>query len=157
MIIKDCMKQNVFSIPETANIGQAAELFVSHKIGMLPVVDASGRLVGILQLRDLLSLVMPDFLKLVDDFDFVTDFGAVEAYRPTSENLSQPVREVMEEPISVQEKCSLIRAFSIIHQHELLDLPVISADGLLVGIASRVDIGTGLLSGWSQKQESDSS
>jgi hypothetical protein len=33
-------------------------------------------------------------------------------------------------------------------QHELHDLPVVKADGVLVGIASRVDIGTAFLSGW---------
>ncbi len=155
MIIRECMKRNVVSILETANIRQAAARLVSRKIGMLPVVDASGHLVGILQLRDLLSLVMPDFLKLVDDFDFVTDFGAVESYRPSPEKLSHTVREVMEPPISVEVTCSLIRAFAIMNHHGLIDLPVLSADGHLVGIASSVDIATGLSSQWSGKQEND--
>jgi CBS domain-containing protein len=34
-------------------------------------------------------------------------------------------------------------------QHNLHDMPVLSQDGKLVGIASRVDIGTAVLSAWS--------
>jgi CBS domain-containing protein len=122
---------------------------------MLPVVDNAGKLVGVLQLRDLLSLVMPDFVRLLEDFDFVHDFGAVETHRPSPEMISHPVSEVMKPPISVQETCGLLRAFALLRHHDLHDLPVVTADDRLVGIASRVDIGTALLSGW-RASESDS-
>jgi CBS domain-containing protein len=115
---------------------------------MLPVVDGAGRLVGILQLRDLLSLVMPDFVRLIEDFDFVHDFGALETRVPSAEAMARPIREVMEPPLSVDENCGLVRAFALLHQHDLHDLPVVAYGDRLVGIASRVDIGTALLSGW---------
>jgi CBS domain-containing protein len=156
MEIRDCMKRNVVSIPATASIGQAAARLASRRIGMLPVVNAIGHLVGILQLRDLLELVMPDFLKLIDDFDFVHDFGAIESYHPSPETLARPVSEVMQKPpISVEETCSLIRAFSVLLRHDLLDVPVVTADGRLAGIASRVDIGAALLSNWKTSQDKE--
>jgi len=100
MKIADCMKRDVVSITASASIGQAAARFASRHIGMLPVVHAVGHLVGVLQLRDLLALVMPDFVQLVDDFDFVHDFGAVESQQPSPEMLARPVTEVMQPPIS---------------------------------------------------------
>jgi CBS domain-containing protein len=33
-------------------------------------------------------------------------------------------------------------------KHNLHDLPVVSEDGILVGIASRVDIGAAILAAW---------
>ncbi len=148
MNINACMKHDVISIPASATIGQAAALMVARHIGTLPVVDGAGHLIGLLQLRDLLALVMPDFVRLVEDFDFVHDFGAVETRQPSPETLARPVRQVMQPPVAVEEHSGLLRAAALLRQHELQDLPVVAADNRLVGIASRVDIGTALLANW---------
>jgi CBS domain-containing protein len=150
MNIGACMKRHVVSIPVSADIGQAADLIAARHIGLLPVVDGEGRLLGIVQLRDLLALVMPDFVRLVEDFDFVRDFGAVEARQPQPETLARPVQAIMQPAISVEPACGLLRAFATMRKHDLHDLPVVAPDGRLVGIASRVDIGAALLAGWNR-------
>jgi CBS domain-containing protein len=147
-MIKDCMKRNVFSIPSTATIRQAAALIVERRIGLLPVVNEQVKPVGIVGLGDLLSLELPDFFKLLTDLDFVHDFGAVETTRPSPEELDRPVMMLMQPGIFVEETCGLLRAYSLMVKHNLHDLPVISEDGALVGIASRVDIGAAILSAW---------
>jgi len=147
--IVDCMKSNVISISAAATIREAAELLSQRHIGSLPVVDSTGRLVGLLQMRDLLALVMPDFIRLVEDFDFVGDFGAIEYRRPDKNMLDTPVRKIMNQAISVDEACGLLRAFSVLNQENIHDLPVVNSAGVLIGIASRVDIGTALLGTWS--------
>lgn len=152
MQIKDCMKRNVFSItPETA-IAEAARLLSEKHIGSLPVVDSNGKLVGLLPLRSLLLIVMPDFINLVEDFDFVADFGAAEERKPDPALLARPVSEIMLPPQAVEETSGLIRAFALIHQHQIHDLPVVDAQGRLVGIVSRVDVGTAFLSSWNITQ-----
>lgn len=148
MEIRNCMKRHVVSIPIAVTIGEAAAVFVAQHIGMLPVVDDAGHLVGLLQLRDLLGLVMPDFVKLLEDFDFVHDFGAVEARHPSPETMARPVREVMQPPISVDETCGLLRAAALMRRYGLHDLPIVNGDGALVGIASHVDVATAILASW---------
>lgn len=115
---------------------------------MLPVINAAGKLVGVLQLRDLLVFILPAFTSLMEDFDFVADFGAMESIRPSQEIISKQVSEVMEPPVSVDVFSGLSRAFSLLHHHNLTDLPVVDKDNHLVGIASRVDVGTALLKAW---------
>ncbi len=61
MEVSLCMKKEIITVPDTATVADAASMFCDHHIGMLPVVDESGNLVGILQLRDLLHLIMPGF------------------------------------------------------------------------------------------------
>jgi len=148
MEIVQVMKRHVVSIRSSASIGQATAVFVAHHVGTLPVVDDGGRLVGLLPLSSVLELVMPDFVHLLKDFDFVRDFGAVEARQPLPETLTRPVQEVMEEPVAVEEDCGLLRAFALLRQHGLLDLPVVAADGQLIGIVSHVDVGTAMLVRW---------
>jgi CBS domain-containing protein len=147
-MIKNCMKHNVYSIPSTATIRQAAALVVERHIGLLPVVDGQGKFVGIVGLSDLLTLELPDFFKLIPDFDFVHDFGAVETTRPSPEELDRPVTTLMRPGTYVDETSGLLRAYALMVKHNLHDLPVVSKDGTLVGIASRVDIGAMILSDW---------
>ena len=153
MNIGDCMKHDVVSISSSASLGQAAALLAKRHIGTLPVIDGAGHLVGLLQLRDLLNFVMPDFVRLIEDFDFVQDFGAVEIRQPELDTLVRPVREVMQPPVSVDRACGLLRAYAMLLRHELLDLPIVTPDSRLVGIASRVDIGAALLAGWRTSPE----
>lgn len=148
MIVKNSMKKRVISILESDDLETAAKKFVTHHVGMLPVVSTEGRLVGVLQLRDLLNLALPDFTHLVEDFDFVGTFGAARNIQPSKKELARKVSEVMEEAVHVIDTCGLTRAFSLLHQHNLTDLPIVDEDDCLVGVASRVDIGTALLKTW---------
>jgi CBS domain-containing protein len=143
------MKHAVTSISVTATIREAAALFVEKHIGTLPVVDRDGKLVGILHIRDLLELVMPSFTRLVEDFDFVRgNFSIFETMLPPPEVDIQPVKSVMDPPVSVKAGSGLLRAFAIMNNHHMYDVPVVDDDDRLVGLASRVDIGTALLAGW---------
>ena len=148
MKVRDCMKRNVVSISSSATIHQVAARMVKNRIGLLPVVDERGKPLGVVRLRDLLTLELPDFVNLLPDVDFVHDFGAVETTRPSAKELGQPVTTLMREAISTVEDCGLLRAYALMLQHDVHDLPVVSADGRLVGIASRVDIGMAILSYW---------
>lgn len=150
MEIRKYMKRNVVSIPETSTIREAASVFVKHHIGLLPIVDKENKLVGVVGLRDLLALELPDFVSFVADVDFVHDFGAVEDTRPSAEVLDNPVTTLMIPAISVPEDSGLLRTYALMLQHGLHDMPVVSADGKLAGVASRVDIGTAILSAWAQ-------
>src|SRR5512146_3300720 len=109
---KDCMKRNVFSISTRATIREAATLIVQRHVGVLPVVNRRGKPVGIVRLSDLLELELPDFYKLLPDFDFVHDFGAVETTHPSQEELNRPVTTLMQPGIFVDEACGLLRAYS---------------------------------------------
>jgi CBS domain-containing protein len=142
------MKHNVISIPATASIREAADIFVKKHIGLLPVVDDGEKLVGVIGMRDMLTLELPDFVSFVADVDFVHDFGAVEDTRPSAKTLNKTVASLMKPAFTVEEDCGLLRAYALMLQHNLHDMPVISKEGKLMGITSRVDIGVAILSIW---------
>jgi CBS-domain-containing membrane protein len=134
MIIQNCMKHKVYSVTATATIREAAEVFVRHHVGLLPVLDEFGKPVGV--------------VRLIADVEFVHDFGAVETTRPAPEILERPITTIMVPVTTVVDDCGLLRAYALIRQHDLYDLPVVAESGELVGIASVVDIGTSILSSW---------
>ena len=148
MKISDCMKRDVVAIPKTASVADAIDLLVGRHIGLLPVVDEQRHLAGVLDLHDLLGLALPAFIRLVDDVDFVHDFGAVESAHPEPEALRRPVTSVMRPATTVPETCGLMRAYALMRQRDLHDLPVVDPAGRLAGIASRVDVAAAIMRGW---------
>ena len=148
MTVKTCMKRNVISIHADTSILEAIQTFVKKHIGSLPVVDDENKPIGVIGMRDLLKLEMPAFLDFVADVDFVHDFGAVEDLRPSAATLKKPVKTIMRPVFTVKEDCGLLRAYALMLQQNLHDIPVVSKDGKIAGIASRVDIGAAILSTW---------
>ena len=148
MKISDSMKRNVVSIPVKATVREAAAVFVKKHVGLLPVVDNNNEPVGVVGLRDLLSLELPDFVNFIADVDYVHDFGAVETTRPSAAALNKSIKSLMEPALTVDEDCGLLRAYALMLQHNLHDILVVSPDGQLAGIASRVDVGIAILRSW---------
>lgn len=144
--IANWMKTKVFTIQSGAPLTDAVALMVGRKFGTLPVLDSEGRHIGTLSLSDIIHRFLPDFVSLLDNIDFVIDFGALTL--PSEEEsraeLARPVDDLMEEPVSVEQDCSLARALSVMEKHELVDLPVVQ-DGRVIGIASWVDVGRAFL------------
>lgn len=148
MKVVNCMKRNVVSISSTATIREAASVFVNRHVGLLPIIGENGVPVGVIGLRDFLALELPDFVNIIEDVDFVHDFGAVETTRPPAKALNQPVTTIMKPIRTVYEDCGLLRAYALILQYKFNDMPVINKKGKLVGIVSCVDIGAAILSTW---------
>lgn len=147
--IRDCMKQNVFFVKPDTTVIEAAAVLVERRVGTLPVVDDAGILIGVTSIKDIIQIFLPDFVSLLSDIDFVRDYGALEY--PSSERLEKAkdmlVTDIMEEPLGIEDDSSLIKALSVMQKHGVRDLPVLKR-GILVGIASRVDIGRAFLIDW---------
>ena len=147
--ISCCMKRNVIAVRADTTLRKAAALIVEKGIGTLPVVDEQGRLEGVVHIRDIIQIFLPDFVSLLSNIDFVKDFGAKRF--PTTGALKEvgalTVEDIMEKPVAVDEDSSLIRALSLMENHNLPDLLVVSK-GKLVGLASRADIGRAFLADW---------
>jgi len=153
-----CMKREVIYGHPEMMVKEAATLIVDNRIGTLPVVDDEGKLDGVVHIRYIIQIFLPDFVSLITNIDFVKDFGAKRL--PSTGDLRQAevltVADIMENPVAVEEDSSLIRALSMMESHNLTDLLVVN-EGKLVGLASRADIGRAYLADWifsqHQKQE----
>ena len=140
------MKQNVVSIHAKSTLREAAALLSEKRVGTLPVLDDSEMLIGITTMDDILKLFLPDFLSLIDDVDFVKDYGAFRELSPEDIKRadSLTVGDILNEGVSVESSSSLVRALAVMKDHSLTDLPVL-VNNKLVGVVSKVDIGRAFL------------
>ncbi len=143
------MKHRVVSIGPDASLMDAAQLMYKENVGTLPVVDEKGHLMGITNMRKVVRYFLPDFINVVEDVDFVRDFGAIDIPSPVDIKKSHHIKmaDYMDEVVSVEEDASLMRGLALMITHDLQDLPVVR-NGKLVGIVSRVDIGRAFLHTW---------
>ncbi|MCB1496755.1 MAG: magnesium transporter [Bauldia sp.] len=119
-----------FSFPSTDTVGAVIHRLTSEEEdferyrGQHPyIVDEDGRLIGVVSLRNLLT-----------------------ARRSTA------LPEIMAEPLSVTTETKLEEIQDLLDEHEFLGLPVVDAEGRLVGTVSRSAVADALL----ERSESES-
>jgi acetoin utilization protein AcuB len=121
------MSRRVATVRPDARLGEAARLMGARKIRHLPVVEAAGRLVGIVTARDLRQAV---FAPAVQDH--------LESLAGVLDGLV--VRDVMTRGVITARTTTSIRdAARLMHERRLGALPVIDRDRL-VGILTETDV-----------------
>jgi CBS-domain-containing membrane protein len=147
MNVKDFMKTEVINIHRDATLRDAARLLADNLIGMLPVVDDERVLVGILSMDDILRQFMPRFVEMIEQADFIHDYGALEAGKEHVA-LDTRVRDLMQRRFYVRETDRLMAPVVIMYKHRSGDVPVIDEHDKLVGLVSHAQVGGMFLKDW---------
>ena len=114
---KDIMSATVTTVHEYANVMEVIKLLVEHNVTGLPVVDDSGRLLGMVTEKDILMLLL---------------------YDPNVKG--KTVTDLMTTEIThFDEDENLMTIFESLVQSNFRRVPILS-EGRLVGIVSRRDI-----------------
>ena len=143
MNASDVMTRNVLSVRPEATIAEAIRLMLDNRISGLPVLDETGRLVGILTEGDLLrrgetgtERHRPRWLEIL-----MGPGRLAEEYVRTH---SRRIAEVMtRDPVGVSPDTPLEEIVALMERHRIKRVPVLDGD-VPVGILSRADLLRGL-------------
>ncbi len=128
LLVRDIMTARPRAVGPDTPIRQAALQMVRHGIGALPVVDAEGRIVGLLGEKELLRHLQTNYLQP----------GA--AQRPQAQGDRRTVRDVMtRQVLCVSPTQPVAEVSSIMSSKDVDRVPVVTG-GLLVGFLTRGDI-----------------
>lgn len=140
--INDIMTREVVTVTEATSVREMAKIFETRRFGTLPVVDAEGRLLGIVTASDLIEqgrpLHMPTVIQI---FDWVIPIqGEAALQRDLDKITAQTAGELCtREVVTVRPTDSISTAAELMSTHKLHSLPV--TDGSrLVGIVARIDV-----------------
>jgi CBS domain-containing protein len=137
MHVKDVMTTKVVSISSQATIAEAISLMGSSNVSGLPVVDAVGKLVGVLSEGDLLRRIELGTQKTAHWLDWLFRPGHLaDAYKHTH---GRKVEEIMSGDVcAIDKNLPLEAAVALMEKRHIKRLPVL--DGTkLVGIIARAD------------------
>ncbi len=134
----DVMVRDVVTVAPDATVRDLAKTLVDHRISAVPVVDAEGRLVGIVSEGDLLrrtELGMERQRSWLDVFSLpetlTQEFVKSHALK---------VADVMtRDVVTAEEEASLAEIANLLERHHVKRLPIVRG-GRVVGIVSRANI-----------------
>jgi CBS domain-containing protein len=139
MNASDIMARSVVSVGPDASIGEAIRLMLDHRISGLPVVDAAGKLAGMLTEGDLMRRTetrterqRPRWIEFLRgpgrlSLDYVHTHG-----RKVGDLMTREV-------FSVRDDASLPEIVGLMERHRVKRLPVLKG-GNIVGIVTRADL-----------------
>lgn len=142
MKVSDIMSSKVVSVNPDTTVRDVARLLVDNAIDGAPVVNASGRVIGVVTESDLIvrnaNLHFPRFLQILDARIFVENPRHFE--EETRKMLGTTAADVMSSPaIVVGPDDDIEQAATLMLEKHVHALPVV-ASGKLVGIVSRSDL-----------------
>ena len=140
-LVRDVMTPKVMTLRADQAIGDAADEMAAHKYGAMPVVDGAGKLLGLLRDEDFIvseaRVHVPTYISLLG-VSFQLPSHVDEELRKVA---GSTVGEVMEEhPLTITADDTLEDLATVMHETEESHVPVVDANGMLVGIVARGDI-----------------
>jgi len=148
MYVTDCMRTKVYTIGIDEVLRSAMQIMAEHMIGTLPVIDAERYVLGVLTMNDVLTQFMPHFVEVMRSTDFVHDYGVLEAGRKAPHVVDKAVRDIMHPPYYVTPDSGLMAAMVLMSKLQVSEAPVVNDDKQLIGIVSRVQVGSVFLKDW---------
>jgi CBS domain-containing protein len=121
--VADLMTIDPIVVSVDASIEEAEELLRTHRITGLPVVDLSGRLVGVVSQTDLLYLAVPTIQALIRHRDSGIRIGEV---------MSVP-------PVTIETIATIREAARLMNEQRLHRLVAVDDYGRPVGVVSAMD------------------
>lgn len=140
--VADIMTSDVVTVKKETSIRELAELFVAHRISTLPVVDDSGRLLGLVTESDLVqqseSVHLP---KMITLFDWVIYLQSEKTLEKELKKMGgRTVADIYQSDVTtINSSASLTEVADLIGSQKGNAIPVLD-DGKLVGIVARIDI-----------------
>jgi CBS domain-containing protein len=140
--VKDIMTKEVKTVSPETEITKAAKLLLSERINGVPVVDKTGKLVGILCQSDLIaqqkSIPIPSLFTLLDGYIPLTLLNRLE--REVEKIVAIKVEDAMTpDPITVKPDTDIEKVAGLMVEKNYHTLPVIDG-GRLVGIVGKEDV-----------------
>lgn len=141
--VADAMSRDPVVVRPETPLNEAIQILAERHFSGLPVVDDARQLVGIISETDLMwqetGVTPPAYIMFLDSVIYLKNPATYE--RDLHKALGQTVGEVMSrDPISIDPDKSLKDAAQMMHDRSVHRLPVLDAEGLVIGILTRGDI-----------------
>jgi CBS domain-containing protein len=150
---RDIMTQAVLTVSPETLVSDLAKTLVGKNISGVPVVDADGRLVGIVTQSDLVAraqeLELPPALNILDFHLYLE--APSHLFRKLEKMLGATVGDIMSpKPVTVSPDTPVPRLAALMDRQKVHTLPVLEG-GKIVGIIGKIDLVRALAREWADE------
>jgi CBS domain-containing protein len=144
MPVRQIMSSPAITLSAESTVEEAVGVLVSNNIGGAPVVDADGKLVGLVDDDDLIiseaRLHAPTTIEILGAY--IPLPGDLRRFNDeVRQALGRTVGEVMDNrPPTLRDDATVEDAATLLHDHSVSRLPVLDSDGKVVGVVTSGDL-----------------
>jgi len=139
MKIKEIMKKEVVSVKPEDNAIEVLNLLLKMQISGLPVIDAQGKLKGMLTEKEVLAHILPSYVEKVGRFIYDENPKAVRQKILSLRTMK--IKDIMRrEVVTVNEDTALCEVARTMLTQKARRIPVLNKAKEVVGIVSRGDV-----------------
>ena len=140
--VKDIMTKEIISVSPETEIANAAKILLEKRINGMPVIDAFGRLVGIICQSDLVAqqkgIPIPSVFTLLESYIPLTSTKRLD--KEMKKIAALTVREAMTpDPVTVSLETDIEEVAKLMVDKKYHTLPVVEGDKI-VGIVGKEDV-----------------
>lgn len=133
------MRTSVVTVPESATLKEALAVMIRERTNGVVVLNARGKVAGILSSWDFIQHVVPDYL---EEDKHLASFEASDMFvRRAAQIANDPISKFMTQAVhTVKPSHTLIQAAALLSTFHIRQLPVVDEAGVLVGYLNRTDV-----------------
>ncbi len=140
--VKDIMTKEVITVSPDTEIVNAAKILLENRINGMPVIDAFGRLIGLICQSDLVAqqkaIPIPSVFTFLESFIPLTSMKRID--KEMEKIAALTVKEAMTlEPVTVSPETDIEEVAKLMVDKKYHTLPVVDG-GKVVGIVGKEDV-----------------
>lgn len=132
---EDLMSTETFAVCENDSLSVALDIFNREKLTILPVVDANGKLSGVIEATSVIKKFLPEYIFMMDNLNFLNSFEAFDAIFK-NENVESVKKFMIKPRYTCNVNTPLIQITVAIARDNLKAVFIVDEDKKLLGKVS---------------------
>ena len=139
MKVRDIMTKDLTAVEKDIPVRELIFILNNAEMPNVPVVDEDGKLTGFVSEKDLIRAALPGYFEMLHSTSFIPDMNQLS--RKLAQIADEPIDKFIQTTVmSVTEDDDDLQAADLIIRKGVKNVPVVDADGRLVGRVRRIDL-----------------
>ncbi len=139
MRVREIMTKDLTAVEKDIPVRELIFILNSADMPSMPIVDAEGKLIGVISEKDLIKAALPGYFEMLHSTSFIPDLNQLS--KKLAQIAHDPIERYMKtDVITISDMDDDLQAADIIIRKNLKSLPVVDKEGRLVGVVRRIDL-----------------
>ncbi len=139
MKVREIMTKDLTAVEKDMPVRELIFILENAEMPNMPVVDDDGMLIGFISEKDLIRAALPGYFEMLHSASFLPDMNQLST--KLLQIADEPIEKYMRREVHyVTEDDDDLRAADLVIRQGVKNVPVVDADGRLVGRVRRIDL-----------------
>jgi len=139
MKVREIMTRDLTAVEKDVPVRELIFILENAEMPNMPVVGDDGGLIGFISEKDLIRAALPGYFEMLHSASFIPDMNQLAT--KLLQIADEPIEKYMRRDVHfVTEDDDDLRAADLVIRQGVKNLPVVDADGCLVGRVRRIDL-----------------